>query len=736
MADFILLATADWDHPLWTNKQHVAVALAGLGHRVLYVESLGLRGARSDRADLGRLLRRLRRGLLPPRRVGDRLWVWSPLVLPGGTAGLPLRLNRRLLRFGLGLAEFWAGLRRPLLWTFNPLVASYLDLEEFPGCLYHCVDRVQAQPGMPAERIEAAERELCGRVDVVFTTAPRLQESLAPLNPATYLFGNVADADHFGRALQPGLTTPKDLDGLNGPLLMFIGAIDAYKLDLLLLEQLARATPQWTYVLIGPVGETDPGTDVRALRRLGNVHLLGRRSYRDLPAYLARADVALLPLQLNDYTRHMFPMKFFEYLAAGCPVVATAIPSLEDQADVAWLCAPRAEEFQRAISRALQGEGPARGTRLERAGRHTYRRRTQAMLDLLALHGLLPPQDDGTGPPRRRLRQYWPDLLAARLPILAAAGLERLGHASSARSLLQRLRRRWPRNPALLTALAPRLVAAGDYTAARRCLEDLWLETAVTDYLHRLLFRRSARPATKADQLRLFATLAASEVLPRSYTGYCLVVLTYRAVDFKDAEAIRESLPPLERLIRQLEEDPGTFVCRRPNRENRAKLLISAQLARLRAFLTLRDWPGLDGAGARLMRSVLRYRPEAIDPDTAARMTRNILRCLAIEALMAWGAADAVRFGRALDQIGRIGRACTLPALQPYIASAQEDHPGFAAELARQLEPCRWDVHRPGERPPLDRLVGAMILVLEPRLDWSKTDKARRTFGGLATAVA
>ena len=72
MADVIVLATADWDHPLWTNKQHTAVSLAALGHRVLYVESLGLRPPRKGAADLPRMLKRLRRVLRWPRRVQKR----------------------------------------------------------------------------------------------------------------------------------------------------------------------------------------------------------------------------------------------------------------------------------------------------------------------------------------------------------------------------------------------------------------------------------------------------------------------------------------------------------------------------------------------------------------------------------------------------------------------------------------------------------------------------------------
>ena len=78
MADVILLSTADWDHPLWTNKQHQALSLAEAGHRVLYIDSLGVRGARATRSDSSRILRRLSRSLWPLRRVhpggGDQVW--------------------------------------------------------------------------------------------------------------------------------------------------------------------------------------------------------------------------------------------------------------------------------------------------------------------------------------------------------------------------------------------------------------------------------------------------------------------------------------------------------------------------------------------------------------------------------------------------------------------------------------------------------------------------------------
>jgi glycosyltransferase involved in cell wall biosynthesis len=392
MADITLLATADWDHPLWTNKQHVACSLAELGHRVLYVESLGLRpprpGARGARAieassDRGRILKRLCHGLRPPRQVRPGLWVWSPLVLPGAHAGLALCFNRLMLGLGLGLWRRVLGLRADWLWTYNPMTMAVLEPRPWRRLIYHCVDEIQAQPGMPAAAIERWEQRLCRRADAVFVTSPDLQRRLAPLNPITRFDPNVADSTHFARAMDPVLPLPADLAAIPAPRVGFVGAISSYKLDLELLEQLARARPDWSFVLIGPVGEGDPDTDVTVLARLANVHLLGVRPYASLPAYLKGCAVGLLPLRLNAYTQAMFPMKFFEYLAAGLPVVTTCIQALQDYGEAALLCDPTVDAFSAAIGRALHGQGPGLASRLALAGRHTYDSRTRRMLEVL-----------------------------------------------------------------------------------------------------------------------------------------------------------------------------------------------------------------------------------------------------------------------------------------------------------------------------------------------------------------
>jgi hypothetical protein len=190
MADITLLATADWDQLLWTNKQHVASEFADLGHRVLYIESLGLRAPRRQAKDLGRILRRL-------------LWVWSPLVLPGARGELITRLNRSILLGGLALARRWLGLRAELLWTYNPKTLAYGLPGPYEILVYHCVDDIQAQPDMDDPDLSAWEERLCRAAELVFVTSPALQESRRRFNSNTHYFSNVLALSLRSLAISP-----------------------------------------------------------------------------------------------------------------------------------------------------------------------------------------------------------------------------------------------------------------------------------------------------------------------------------------------------------------------------------------------------------------------------------------------------------------------------------------------------------------------------------------------------
>jgi glycosyltransferase involved in cell wall biosynthesis len=384
--DIVILSTADWDNPYWTNKQHVAVELARLGKRILYIESLGIRQPAFSQGDLRRIWRRLKRGVRPPEQVRKNLWVWSPLAVPLQRFATVRLLNRYLLRFWL---QFWLrklGFGRPLLWTYSPLTLQLLWRDVFNGVVYHSVDDIAEQPGMPKQVIRAAERDLVASADVVFVTSLELFDRHKAINLNTHYLPNVCDYEHFARARDDGLAEPADISSITPPRIGFVGAVSSYKLDLNLIREIATERSHWSFVFVGEIGEGDPWTNLETLRGLPNVHFMGGRPYADLPAYLKSFDVAILPSALNDYTKAMFPMKFFEYLAAGLPVVSTPLPALAGYESVATFCGDSAS-FTEAIERNLRDPDANVSGRQKAARENTYAGRTRRMLDILGISG-------------------------------------------------------------------------------------------------------------------------------------------------------------------------------------------------------------------------------------------------------------------------------------------------------------------------------------------------------------
>lgn len=371
--DIVCIGTADWATELPINQHHLMRRL-GARNRVLFVESLGLRRPQLASRDLRRIARRLMRGLRGARQAGP-VHVLSPLVVPFHGSAAPRSLNRFLLRRQVRRAARRLGMARPILWAYAPQAEVLLDVLEPEQVVYHCVDDVASQKGVDAEGFRTAEERFARLADLVLASAPALAERMRSLSSNVLYAPNVADTDLFATALDVGPVDPF-VDGLARPRLVFQGAIVATKLDVGLIAELARLRPEWSIVLVGPRGAGDPGGDLSPLETSPNIHFSGPRREADLPAVLRGADAGLIPYAINDLTRSVFPMKVYEYLAAGLPVFSTPLPALADVSAVEAVGS--AAEMAAAIERELAVDGVERcSERSKAAAAHSWQARIE-----------------------------------------------------------------------------------------------------------------------------------------------------------------------------------------------------------------------------------------------------------------------------------------------------------------------------------------------------------------------
>lgn len=323
----MLCFSHDWNgDPL--SKTHLMRLLAR-DNRVLWVNSIGYRAPTASRRDISRAIRKVMDAAAPIREVEPNLHVLSPLVIPAYGNPWVREFNRWFLCQQVRRGMRRLGFDRPVNWVFNPaaaLIAGSLG-EDF--LIYYCVDEYSAFSGVSGELLASLERELLAKSDLVIVSSERLHRSKSPHAARTALVRHGVDWSHFRNGIVvPGepsaISVPPELARLPRPVLGYFGLIAQDWVDLDLLAHLAKRVPEASIAMLGKVT-----MDVSALKRLPNVHLFGRQPYSTLPAFCRGFDLGLIPFPINQATLHANPLKAREYLAAGLPVISTAIPEVE-----------------------------------------------------------------------------------------------------------------------------------------------------------------------------------------------------------------------------------------------------------------------------------------------------------------------------------------------------------------------------------------------------------------------
>jgi len=338
-----ILSTADFDNPIWTNKQHLGSGLA-LSLPVNYIDSLGLRAPTLTVADLRRIMSKLMIGQHKSRRASPRATagveprptIISPRVVPFHGARIVRGVNQRLLT-KLVLDSIPES-DRDILWTFSPL--TYGLERHFRRSVYHSVDLLHTFPGVPSAIILSAEKKLLQSADVAIASSSGVAQHLNTQGRSeVLLWENVADTALYRR------------NASDTPLrrAIFSGNLTPTKIDFNLLSSVAEAGVE--LALAGPVSIDGTGgqKDLDRLLTHPNVRYLGLLEPEELAREVGNAQVGLIPYKVNEHTNGIFPMKVFEYLASGLTVISTPLASLKERPPITGLTITSPDDYASAV---------------------------------------------------------------------------------------------------------------------------------------------------------------------------------------------------------------------------------------------------------------------------------------------------------------------------------------------------------------------------------------------------
>ena len=240
------------------------------------------------------------------------------------------------------------GLHKPIIVVGTAHAYDLLNKFNDNLLIYHCSDDYTFVPTFP-KSFAQLEIDLFKKCDFVIATAEELMKSKSNYNSKIYTVPNGADISHFLSTQDNNKKISHELKNLEGPIIGYIGSIFDW-LDKDWIFEAAKAHPDWNFIFIGPIE-----TDISFLKNTNNIHFFGPRPYSILPEYLKGFNVATIPFVFNDVTLRASPIKFYEYLASGIPIVSTNLPDLRPMKDYAYL-ANNSAEYIEFLNEALNND--------------------------------------------------------------------------------------------------------------------------------------------------------------------------------------------------------------------------------------------------------------------------------------------------------------------------------------------------------------------------------------------
>ena len=305
--------------------------------------------------------------------------------------GCLARIDRRRLGAELGDALAELASRIDVLWLANPRMLDIADRIPARMRIFDAIDDLSELTEMSRYRdsIKEAYRRIEGRADWVYV-ANANQATMFSSREKIKLLPNAVDESFFRADASRNI----GVVGRRRPVVGYAGCIQD-RFDVALVEEILDAMPDHDFTFIGPIMVEDVET---ALRRHGNARLVGVKPYGEIAGYICNFDAVIVPHRVNSLTNSMNPLKVYEALACGIPLICTPISLPEDLIGLISIAAT-AEGFVKAIKEAIASDSPsAREGRREAMRDHSWERRIESIrLDITSYDGAVAGTNRGLG---------------------------------------------------------------------------------------------------------------------------------------------------------------------------------------------------------------------------------------------------------------------------------------------------------------------------------------------------
>ena len=261
----------------------------------------------------------------------------------------------------------------------HPFWSHLLDTIAMPT-IYDCMDNHQGF-AETSKQLVKQEQTLFKKSNITLVTSHYLKKVATKYKAKNItVVPNAGDYNHFSPALGKILPIPDDIKNIKGPIIGYYGAIAKW-FDTKILESLATNHTDKSIVLIGQV--TNQKVE-KLSKKYKNIYLLGEKKYSELPAYLSRFDVCTIPFIINELIKATHPVKVYEYLAAGKPVVTTKMPEIFNLKENIYLSS--ASDFSKNVTLALTQVKINQSKRQQIAQNNTWIARSNQLLSIIRQH--------------------------------------------------------------------------------------------------------------------------------------------------------------------------------------------------------------------------------------------------------------------------------------------------------------------------------------------------------------